>query len=323
MERPTFADVLTAARTIRPYLQKTAFYESASLGGIIGCRLFIKYENHLPVGSFKVRGALNRMIQMTPEERIRGFVTASMGNHGQGVCYAAKLLEVRATVVVPEKANPDKVEAMRNLGAEVIHHGTDFESASAYAWELSARRGMTYLHPHNDPLVVAGHATAALEMFEDEPSLDTVVFPIGGGTLIAGSALVAKTLKPEVKVIGVQAERLPAFARSLEEGHIVEVPPEATFAEGIAVREPPELTFEMVRDLVDEIVLVSEEAMRRGILLLLEKTHNLAEGAGAAGLAGILKMRERLAGRTVGTVLSGGNLPWHVLNRALNDPHAW
>jgi threonine dehydratase len=160
-------------------------------------------------------------------------------------------------------------------------------------------------------------------MFEDEPSLDTVVFPIGGGTLIAGSALVAKTLKPEVKVIGVQAERLPAFARSLEEGHIVEVPPEATFAEGIAVREPPELTFEMVRDLVDEIVLVSEEAMRRGILLLLEKTHNLAEGAGAAGLAGILKMRERLAGRTVGTVLSGGNLPWHVLNRALNDPHAW
>ena len=323
LQRPTFADVLTAARTIRPYLSKTAFYESVSLGKIIGCSLFIKYENHQPVNSFKIRGALNRMVHMAPEERIRGFVTASMGNHGLGVCFAAKILELRATCVVPEKANPDKVEAMRNLGAEVVHHGSDFEAASEHAQKLAADRGSTFLHPHNDHLIIAGHATAALEMFEDEPELDTIVFPIGGGTLIAGAALVAKTLVPSVRVVGVQAANLPAFRASLDAGHILEVPPASTFAEGVAVREPPELTYGLVRDLVDEIITVTEEEMRRAILLLLEKTHNLAEGAGAAGLAGVIKIREQLAGRTVGTVLSGGNLPWHVLNRALNDVQTW
>ena len=323
LRRPSFADVLTAARTIRPYLSKTAFHESVSLGRIAGCRLFIKYENHQPVNSFKIRGALNRMMATAPEERIRGFITSSMGNHGLGVCYAAKVIEARATVCVPEKANPDKVEAMRNLGAEVVSFGSDFEAASKNAVALAEERGATYLHPHNDPLIIAGHATATLEMFEDEPEIDTLVFPIGGGTLIAGAALVAKTLKPEVRVIGVQAERLPAFAVSIGEGRRVQVPPASTFAEGVAVREPPELPYGMVCDLVDEIVTVTEEEMRRGILLLLEKTHNLAEGAGAAGVAAVVQMRDRLAGRTVGTILSGGNLPWHVLNKALNDIHSW
>ena len=323
MDRPTFADVLAAARTIRPYIAKTAFYESTSLGKMLGCRLDVKYENHQPVGSFKVRGALNRMLRASHEERGRGFVTASQGNHGLGVCYAAQIVGAHATVVVPEKANPDKVEAMRNLGAEVVTHGQDFEAAVARAWEVAAEGKATYLHAADDPLIVAGHATVALEMFEDEPSLDTIVFPVGAGGLISGAALVAKTLKPEVEVIGVQAERTPAFVESLKAGHIIETPPASTFAEGIAVRKPAQLTFEMVRDLVDEIITVTEEEMRRAIILLLEKTHNLAEGAGAAGLAGVVKLHERLGGRTVGTVLSGGNLPWHVLNRALNDIHSW
>jgi len=323
VDRPTFADVLAAARTIRPYIAKTAFYESTSLGKMLGCRLDVKYENHQPVGSFKVRGALNRMLRASYEERGRGFVTASQGNHGLGVCYAAQIVGAKATVVVPEKANPDKVEAMRNLGAEVVTHGQDFEAAVARAWEIAAEGKATYLHAADDPLIVAGHATVALEMFEDEPSLDTIVFPVGAGGLISGAALVAKTLKPEVEVIGVQAERTPAFVESLKAGHIIETPPASTFAEGIAVRKPAQLTFEMVRDLVDEIITVTEEEMRRAIILLLEKTHNLAEGAGAAGLAGVVKLHERLGGRTVGTVLSGGNLPWHVLNRALNDIHSW
>lgn len=323
MDRPTFVDVLAAARTIRPYIAKSAFYESISLGKLLGCRLFVKYENHQPVGSFKVRGTLNRMLRASQAERGRGFVTASQGNHGQGVCYAAAIVGSKATVVVPEKANPDKVEAMRNLGAEVLTHGQDFEAAVERAWEIAAERKATYLHAADDPLIVAGHATVALEMFEDEPSLDTIVFPVGAGGLISGAALVAKTLKPEVEVIGVQAERTPGFVESLKAGHIVECAPSSTFAEGIAVRQPPQLTFEMVRDLVDEVITVTEEEMRRGILLLLEKTHSLAEGAGAAGLAGVVKLHERLAGRTVGTVLSGGNLPWHVLNRALNDIHSW
>lgn len=323
IRRPTFVDVLTAARTVRPYLSKTAFHESVSLGKIVGCRLFVKYENHQPVSSFKIRGALNRMMATAPEERIRGFITASMGNHGLGVCFAAKIIKAKATVCVPEKANPDKVDAMRNLGAEVVQSGADFEAASKNAVALAAERGATFLHPHNDHLIIAGHATTALEMFEDEPEMDAIVFPIGGGTLIAGSALVAKTLKPEIEVIGVQAERTPAFVASREAGKRVEVPPAFTFAEGVAVREPPELTYGMVSDYVDRIVTVSEEEMRRAILLLLEKTHNLAEGAGAAGLAAVVKLRDDLAGRVVGTVLSGGNLPWHVLNKALNDVHSW
>jgi threonine dehydratase len=323
VDRPTFADVLAAARTIRPYIAKTAFYESTSLGKMLGCRLDVKYENHQPVGSFKVRGALNRMLRASYEERGRGFVTASQGNHGLGVCYAAQIMGAKATVVVPEKANPDKVESMRNLGADVVTYGADFEAAVAHAWEIAAEGKATYLHAADDPLIVAGHATVALEMFEDEPSLDTIVFPVGAGGLISGAALVAKTLKPEVEVIGVQAERTPAFVESLKSGHIVETPPASTFAEGIAVRKPAQLTFEMVRDLVDEIITVTEEEMRRAIILLLEKTHNLAEGAGAAGLAGVVKLHDRLGGRTVGTVLSGGNLPWHVLNRALNDIHSW
>ena len=323
MDRPTFVDVLAAARTIRPYLAKKAFYESTSLGKMLGCRIFVKYENHQPVNSFKVRGALNRMLRASFEERRRGFVTASQGNHGQGVCYAAAIVGAHATVVVPEKANPDKVEAMRNLGAEVLTHGEDFEAAVARAWEIAAEQNATYLHAADDPLIVAGHATVALEMFEDEPGLDTIVFPVGAGGLISGAALVAKTLKPEVEVIGVQAERTPGFVESLKAGHVVECAPSSTFAEGIAVRHPPQLTFEMVRDLVDDVITVSEEEMRRAIILLLEKTHNLAEGAGAAGLAGVVKVHERRAGRTVGTVLAGGNLQWHVLNRALNDIHSW
>ena len=323
IRRPTFADVLTAARTIRPLLSKTAFHESVALGRMTDCRLFIKYENHQPVNSFKVRGALNRMMATAPEERIRGFITASMGNHGLGVCYAAKIVEAKATVCVPERANPDKVEAMRDLGAEAICWGSDFEAASKNARAIAEERGATFLHPHNDYQIIAGHATAALEMFEDEPELDTIVFPIGGGTLIAGAALVAKTLKPEVRVIGVQAERVASFFVSRAEGHRVEVPPATTFAEGVAVREPPELTYGMVQDLVDDIVTVSEEEMRRAILLLLEKTHNLAEGAGAAGIAAVMKIREQLKGRVVGTILSGGNLPWHVLNKALNDIQSW
>lgn len=323
MDRPTFVDVLTAARTIRPYLGRTAFYESVSLGKMLGCRLFIKYENHQPVGSFKVRGALNRMLQASAEERARGFVTASMGNHGLGVCYAAGIVGAQATVVVPEKGNPDKVEAMRNLRAEIVNAGDDFEAAVARAWEIAAERGATYLHASDDPLIVAGHGTVGLEMFEDEPGLDTIVFPLGAGGLLSGTALVAKTLKPEVEAIGVQAERTPGFVESLRAGHIVEVPPASTFAEGLAARRPPQLTFSMVQELVDDVITVSEEEMRRAIILLLEKTHNLAEGAGAAGLAGVVKLHERFAGRVVGTVLSGGNLPWHVLNRALNDIQAW
>jgi threonine dehydratase len=224
---------------------------------------------------------------------------------------------------MPEEANPDKAEAMRNLGAEVIFSGDGFEEANTAALELERDQGFVYFHSGNDPWIIAGHGTVGVEMLETVPDLDAVVVPIGAGGLIAGVALAAKTLNPGIEVIGVQAERCAPYVRSLREGRIVEVGSADTFAEGLASKHPTEMPFRMIQRLVDDVVTVTEEEIRRALILLLEKTHNLAEGAGAAGTAGMVKARDRLAGRKVGTILSGGNLNRHVLERALSDPHTW
>ena len=324
LHEPAFVDVLAARRVIEPYLGRTPFYESISLGNMLGLTLFIKYENHQPIGAFKVRGTLNKILSLSPKERRQGVVTASMGNHGQGVCYAARLMDVRATVVMPEKANPDKAEAMRGLGAEVIFAGPDFEAANEKARELERDKGFIYFHAANDPYVIAGHGTIGLEMLEDVPDLETLVVPIGAGGLISGVSLAAKTLNPGIEIIGVQAKAMAPYYLSRQEGRMAEADVGATtFAEGLASRLTTALPFRMIDRYVDEIIVATEEEMRRGIVLLLEKTHNLAEGAGAAGVAGVVRLHERLAGRKVGTILTGGNLNRHVLERALTDPHAW
>lgn len=320
---PTLVDVLAARRLIEQYLPRTPFYESISLGRMLDLTLYIKYENHQPVGAFKVRGTLNKVLNLTTEERARGVVTASMGNHGQGVCYAARLIDVQATVVMPEKANPDKVEAMRNLGAEVLFYGEDFEEANERAFELERDKGFVYFHAANDPWIVAGHGTIGLEMLEDVPDLEVLVVPVGAGGLISGVSLAAKTMNPGIEVIGVQAKNCAPYYRSRREGHLVEAESARTFAEGLASRNPTVLPFRMVDRLVDDLVVATEEEMRRAIVLLLEKTHNIAEGAGAAGTAGVVQLHERLVGRKVGTILSGGNLPRHMLERALTDPYSW
>jgi threonine dehydratase len=320
---PTFADVLSARGLLERYLRPTPFYESISLGGMLGVNLWIKYENHQPTVAFKVRGTLNKVLNLTDDERGRGVVTASMGNHGQGVCYAARLRGVRATIVMPEKANPDKVEAMRALGAEVLFFGRDFEEADGKARELEHDKGFVYFHAANDPWIIAGHGTVGLEMCEREPDLDALVVPMGAGGLISGVALAAKTLNPGIEVIGVQAKNCAPYYRSRQEGRMVDVDSADTFAEGLASRHPTILPFRMIDRLVDEVVVATEEEMRRAIVLLLEKTHNLAEGAGAAGTAAVVQLHERLAGRKVGTILSGGNLNRHQLERALTDAHAW
>ncbi len=320
---PAFIDILAARRLIQRYLNPTPFYESTALGGMLGCRLFIKYENHQPVGAFKVRGTLNKVLCLTDDERARGVVTASNGNHGQGVCYAARITGVRATVVMPEKANPDKAEAMRTLCTEVVHEGRDFEEANAKALELEREKGFVYFHAANDPWIIAGHGIVGLEMLEVQPDLDAVVVPVGAGGLMSGVALAAKTLNPRIEVIGVQAKNCAPYVASLRAGRIVNAPSANTFAEGLASKHPTELPFRMISRLVDEVIEVSEEEMRRAVVLLLEKTHNLAEGAGAAGTAGVVQLHERLAGRKVGTILSGGNLNRHQLERALTDPHTW
>lgn len=321
---PSFVDILAARRALERYLHPTPFYESISLGRMLGLTLFIKYENHQPIGAFKVRGTLNKILSLSPDQRARGVVTASMGNHGQGVCYAARLLHVQATVVMPEKANPDKAEAMRNLGAEVLFSGAGFDEANDNARELEREKGYIYFHAADDPWIVAGHGTVGLEMLEAVPDLEALVVPIGAGGLISGVALAAKTLNPQIDLIGVQAKNMAAYYRSRAEGHLIEIEPGATtFAEGLACRVPRALPFQMIDRLVDDIIVATEEDMRRGIVLLLEKTHNLAEGAGAAGTAGVVRLHERLAGKRVGTILTGGNLNRHVLERALSDPHAW
>lgn len=323
IEEPTFDDILAARRLIEQHLPRTPLYESISIGRMLGLTLFIKYENHQPVGAFKVRGTLNKVLNLTPEERVRGVVTGSMGNHGQGVCYGARLIGVQATVVMPEKANPDKVEAMRNLGADVVFHGEGFEEASERAMELEREKGYVYFHAANDPWIVAGHGTIGLEMLEEVPDLDVLVVPVGAGGLISGVALAAKTMNPVIEVIGVQAKKCAPFFRSRREGRMVAVDSARTFAEGLASRNPTPLPFRMIDRLVDDLVVASEEELRQAIVLLLEKTHNVAEGAGAAGTAGVVQLRERLAGKKVGTILSGGNLPREVLERALTDAGSW
>jgi threonine dehydratase len=323
VREPTFDDVLAARTVLEPYLRPTPFYESISLGRMLGLTLYIKYENHQPIGAFKVRGTLNKVLSLTDEERTRGIVTASMGNHGQGVCYAARLTGVQATVVMPEKANPDKAEAMRNLGAEVVLWGDDFEEANEKALELEQDKGFVYFHAANDRWIIAGHGTAGLEMLEQEPDLEALVVPVGAGGLISGVSLAAKALNPGLEVIGVQAKNVAPYVDSRRQGHLVNAATANTFAEGLACRFPTDLPFRMISRLVDDLIVASEEEMRRAIVLLLEKTHNLAEGAGAAGTAGVVRLHERLAGKKVGTILSGGNLNRHVLERALADPHTW
>ena len=316
---PTIDDVIAARRLLEAHLRPTPFYESLSLSRLLGLRLFIKYENHQPTVAFKVRGTLNRVLNLSEEERARGVVTASAGNHGQGVSYAARLIGVRATVVAPEHANPDKVEAMRTLGAEVLLWGQDFDEADEKARELEREKEFVYFHAADDPWVIAGHGTTGLEMVEQEPDLDVLVVPLGAGGLISGVALAAKAIRPEIEVLGVQAEGCAPYFRSRLEGRLTSVDSASTFADGLATRHPTMLPFRMIDRLVDDIIVATDQEMRQAIVLLLEKTHNLAEGAGAAGTAGVVKLQERLAGRMVGTILSGGNLNRHVLQQVLTE----
>lgn len=316
---PTIDDVIAARRVLEAHLRPTPFYESLSLSRMLGLRFFVKYENHQPTVAFKVRGTLNRVLNLTEEERFRGVVTASAGNHGQGVSYAARLIGIRATVVAPENANPDKVEAMRTLGAEVLLWGRDFDEADDKARELEREKEFVYFHAADDPWIIAGHGTTGLEMVEQEPDLDALVVPVGAGGLISGVGLAAKAVRPGIEVIGVQAEGCAPYFRSRLEGRVVEEESADTFAEGLVSRHTWVLPLRMIDRLVDDIIVATDEEMRQAIVLLLEKTHNLAEGAGAAGTAGVVKLRERLAGRKVGTILSGGNLNRHVLEQVLTE----
>ena len=303
----TLADVLEAKRRIAPHLRPTPLYPYAGLDELLGAQAWVKHENHQPVGAFKVRGGVNLVAQLGEAERRRGLIAASTGNHGQSVAYAARLFGVTARICVPEHANPVKLSAMRALGAELIEHGADFDAAREHCERLAAEHGYRYVHSGNEPLLIAGVGTEALEILEDRPDMDVIVVPIGGGSGAAGACIVAKAVRPELEVIGVQSDAAPAAfhswqARALLDGE------SATHAEGLATRVPFELPQRILWELLDDFVLVSEDAIREATRLMIEHTRNLVEPAGAAPLAAALQLKDRLEGRRVALIASGGNV---------------
>jgi threonine dehydratase len=304
---PAFADVLGARRRIAPYLRPTPLYAYGALSELVGTDIHVKHENHLPVGAFKVRGGVNLMAQLSAEERARGVISASTGNHGQSIAFAARLFGVRAVICVPDGANPVKVAAIRSLGAEIVTHGRDFDEARARCAELAAEHGYRYIHSGDEPHLIAGVGTATLELLEDEPAIDVIIVPVGGGSGAAGACIAAKAVRAGIEVIGVQSDAAPAAFRSWKEHRLLEDHME-TFAEGLATRVAFELPQRIMWELLDDFVLVSDDEIRSAIVAMIATTRNLVEAAGAAPLAGALRLRDRLAGKRVALVCSGGNI---------------
>ena len=304
---PTLVDVLEAQRRISPHLRPTPLYGYARINGLLGAEVFVKHENHQPVGAFKVRGGVNLISQLSPEERARGVIAASTGNHGQSIAYAAHLFGVRATICVPEDANPVKVASIRGLEAEVVFHGRDFDEARAHAEELAREHGYRYVHSGNEPLLIAGVATETLEILAEQPRIDVIVVPVGGGSGAAGACIVAKTINPSVRVIGVQSDAAPAAFRSWREQRLVG-DRTTTFAEGLATRTPFELPQRILWRWLDDFVLVSDDEIRAAQAVMIGATCNLIEAAGAAPLAAALRLGARLSSRRIALIASGGNV---------------
>ena len=303
---PTLADVLEARRRISPHLRPTPLFGYASLNELVGAEVFVKHENHQPVGAFKVRGGVNLISQLSADERERGVIAASTGNHGQSIAYAARLFGVTATICVPEGANQVKVASMRGLGAELIFHGRDYDDAREHCEQLAGEHGYRYVHSGNEPLLIAGVATETLEILEEQPRTEVIVVPVGGGSGAAGTCIVAKAVNPAVRVVGVQSEAAPAAFRSWQERRLVEDRME-TFAEGLATRTAFELPQQILWRLLNDFVLVGDDEIRAAQALMIESTRNLVEAAGAAPLAAALHLREQLAGKRVALIVSGGN----------------
>jgi threonine dehydratase len=314
---PTLHDIIAARNIVYRYLKPTPLHHYPTLSELTGAHIYIKHENHQPIGAFKVRGGLVMAAGLNLEQRQGGLFTASTGNHGQSIAYAARAYGIRATIAVPKGANPGKVAAMRALGAEVIFHGDDFDTAREWVMEVAAERGGTFVGPTDEPLI-HGVGTYALEILEDLPDVEVILVPVGAGSGVCGTCIVAKSINPNIKVIGVQSAQAPAMQKSWKSGKPVTAQMK-TFAEGIATRVPFENTQRIMGRYLDDFVLVDDLEIKKSIVTLLEYTHNLAEGAGAAPLAAALQLKDRIAGRNVALVMSGGNLSVEKLAQILND----
>ena len=312
----TLRDILAARQRIAAHVHRTPLHHYRALSKLLGCEMYLKHENHHALGAFKVRGGINLLAQLSEEEKGRGLVTASSGNHGQSIAYACSLFGAKAVVCVPEGANPLKVESMRNLGAEVVFHGREFDESRAHSYQLAQEEGYQYIHPANDPRLVAGVATASLELIEDLPTVDVILVPLGGGSGASGACIVAKALAPGARVIAVQSEQAPAGYLSWKERRIVESPMN-TSAEGLATATGYELTQSVLWELLDDFVLVSDQEIEGAIRVLLETAHTLAEGAGAASTAGAIKLADQLQGKRVAAIVSGGNITPEQLQAVL------
>jgi threonine dehydratase len=299
-------DVLDAARRLHGHLLQTPCVASKTLSEITGAQVFLKFENLQFTASFKERGACNKLAQLTPAESARGVIAMSAGNHAQGVAYHAQRLGLRAVIVMPRFTPGVKVERTRGFGAEVILHGDTLEESRSHALTLAQQQHLTFVHPFDDDAIMAGQGTVALEMLQQVPELDTLIVAVGGGGLIAGMSTVAKALKPDMEVVGVQTSRFPAMVNAIKGTQHPQG--SSSIAEGIAVGSPGERTRAVIAQRVDDMVLVDEGDIEQALVMLLEVEKTLVEGAGAAGLAALLKYPERFAGRRVGLVLCGGNI---------------
>ena len=306
MQAPTLRDVYEAKKTIATHIPRTPLHFSPGLSEVLDAQVYLKHDEYLPLGAFKARGGINLLAHLSQEERSRGVITASTGNHGQSIASACRLFDVRAIIALPEKANPLKVAMLRSLGAELIFHGANFDEAKDYCERLAAEEGYRYIHPANEPLIIAGVATQTLEVIEDLPDVEAVILPLGGGSTASGACVVAKAVDPRIQVLAVQSEAAPGGYLYWKKGEPVEGLVE-TFAEGLATKVGYELPQSILRQHLDDFVLVSDDEIRRAMGLLVEKAHTLAEGAGAAALAGAFKRRKQLKGKKVSITVSGAN----------------
>ena len=315
MQPPTIDDIRAAAKRIDGAVVRTPMLVSRTLSEIIGAEVWLKFENLQFTAAYKERGALNKLLQLSDEERARGVIAASAGNHAQAVAYHAKRLGIPAVIVMPEPTPTVKVTQTAGHGAEVVLHGDMFDDAYAKARELALEKGYVFVHPFDDPKIIAGAGTTALEMLEVAPDLDAIVVPIGGGGLMSGVSIASRAIKPDIELIGIEAELYPSMKCAIEDCHM----PLGgdTLAEGIAVKQPGELTSRILREHGVDVALVSERDLERAVAMLVGIEKTVVEGAGAAGLAAMLADRDRFRGKKVATILCGGNIDTHLLANVL------
>ena len=315
-KRPTFKDVLEARGIIEKYIPRTPLYSYPQLNQLLDAKIYVKHENYMPICAFKIRGGINLISHLNREQRERGVVTASTGNHALSIVYASNIFGVPVTVVMPEKSNPTKVKAIKSFGANIVFFGRIFDEAKDYAETLAGERRARFIHPANEPYLIAGVGTYALEILEECPSIDVIIVPVGGGSGASGCCLVKEAVNPDVQIIGVQAEKAPAAYLSWKNKKIVRDSME-TSAEGLATEIGYELTQEILQDFLTDFILVSEEEMVQAILLYLELVRNLTEEASASPLAAALKIKERLKRKKVALVLTGSNISMDRLKQIM------